>query len=111
VPLFADLISDIFQLSKYALRTQKRKGSRKMYKDLGDTIVKTVKLMLMSRRVFGGCPKRKVCIFYQNESTTCIYGPYRYCVKYRSIVEPKSKEKMIHEITLKNSCACQTVIC
>ena len=97
VPLFADLISDILQLSKYALRTQKRKVLSNVYKDLGDTIVKSVKLM--SRRVFGGCPERKVCSFYQTESTTCIYGPYRYCGKYRSIVEPKSKEKMIYEIT------------
>jgi len=97
VPLFADLISDIFQLSKYALRTQKRIVLCNVYKDLGDTIVKSIKLM--SRRVFGGCPERKVCSFYQNESTTCIYGPYRYCGKYRSIAEPKSNEKMIHEIT------------
>jgi hypothetical protein len=68
-----------------------------VYKDLGDTMLKSAKQM--ARRVFGGCPERKVCTFYQNEGTTCIYGPYRYCGKYRSIVEPKNKEQMIHEIT------------
>jgi len=59
--------------------------------------LKSVKQML--RCVFGGCPKRKVCSFHQTESKTCIYGPYLYCGKYRSTVEPKSKDRMAQEIT------------
>jgi hypothetical protein len=51
----------------------------------------------MLNLVFGGCPKRKVCGFFQTESKTCVFGPYRYCGKYRSIVEPKSKMKMTNE--------------
>jgi hypothetical protein len=53
----------------------------------------------MLRHVFGGCPKRNVCSFHQAKGKTCFYGPYRYCGKYRSMVEPKSKEELNHEIT------------
>jgi hypothetical protein len=59
--------------------------------------MRSVKEMLC--HVFSGCPKRIVCSFYQAKGKTCIYGPYRYCGKYRSIVEPKSKEEMTHIIT------------
>jgi hypothetical protein len=48
--------------------------------------------------VFGGCPKRKDCSFYQTDSITCISGPYLYCGKYREIVEPKSKKKLFMEL-------------
>ena len=64
---------------------------------LGDAILKSVKQMLT--RVFGGCPMRKGCSFYQTESVTCISGPYLYCGKYREIVEPKRKKEIIHGIT------------
>jgi hypothetical protein len=65
-------------------------------KTLGDTILNSVRQMLT--QVFGGCPKRKVCSFYQTESITCISGPYLYCGKYRAIIEPKSKKEIIHGI-------------
>jgi hypothetical protein len=49
--------------------------------------------------VFGSCPKRKVCGFFKAENKTCIFGPYGYCGKYRSIVEPKSRTDIANEIT------------
>ena len=86
-PFFADLGSDIFRLLKYPLKTLEREVSVKVEKSLGGMVLKPGERMV--RRVFGGCPKRKVCSFYQIESKTCIYGPYRYCGKYRSIIEQK----------------------
>jgi len=47
------------------------------------------------RHFFGGCPKRNVCSFRQSEGKTCIYGPYQYCGKYRSVI----KTKKPHSIT------------
>lgn len=61
--------------------------------------MKSIKQMLNLNR--GSCPKRKVCGFYQTQSKTCINGPYRYCGKYRSIVE-KSEIQMKNEITWKS---------
>ena len=63
---------------------------------LGDKILKSVKQMLSL--VFGGCPKRKDCSFYQTDSITCISGPYLYCGKYREIVETQSKKKLFMEL-------------
>jgi len=40
----------------------------------------------------GGCPKRKVCKFHRVENQTCLYGPFAYCGRYRSIVDPERKE-------------------
>ena len=54
--------------------------------------------MQMLNHVLGGCPKRKICGFYDSEYTTCIFGPYRYCGKYRSIEKSKTKIGMSHEI-------------
>jgi hypothetical protein len=45
----------------------------------------------MLNLVFGSCPKRKVCGYFQTESKTCVFGPYHYCGRYRSIVQPKNK--------------------
>jgi hypothetical protein len=68
----------------------------KVDKTLGDIILKSVKQILA--QVVGACPKRKVCSFFQKESITCISGPYPYCGKYRSIVEPKNKNEIVHQI-------------
>ena len=62
--------------------------------------MKSVERML--RGVFGGCPERKVCSLYHIESKTCIYGPYQYCGKYRSISEQKSKLDMSSELLRKD---------
>ena len=63
---------------------------------IGGAILKSVKQILYHN--LGGCPKRKVCGFYQTQSKTCVNGPYRYCGKYRSMVE-KSEIHMNNEIT------------
>jgi hypothetical protein len=42
----------------------------------------------------GGCPKRKVCGSNQVKNKTCVYGPYTYCGKYRSIIEEKKKTNL-----------------
>ena len=81
--------ADIFQLPKYALRTKEHAVSNKVEIALGDTILRSVERMLW--RAFGGCPKRKMCSFYQIESKTCIHGPYLYCGRYRSTVNQKNK--------------------
>jgi hypothetical protein len=44
---------------------------------------------LKIRTTFGGCPKRKVCGIHQADAGTCTYGPYSYCGKYRSIINPE----------------------
>ena len=55
-------------------------------------MVESVEKML--RQVFGGCPKRGVCRNHQPEGKTCVYGPYKYCGKYRSMVKPKRKAEL-----------------
>jgi hypothetical protein len=47
------------------------------------------------RHTHGGCPKRNICSFHRAENQTCLNGPYTYCGKYRSIVNPERKEKFI----------------
>jgi hypothetical protein len=46
--------------------------------------------------VLGGCPKRKVCNLYQVKAKTCIWGPYQYCGKYRSIIEKKKPKAILN---------------
>jgi hypothetical protein len=47
----------------------------------------------MGHAFFGGCPKRKNCNFREINSETCIYGPYKYCGKYRAIAQPDRRTK------------------
>jgi len=63
---------------------------------MGGKILKSDKQKVF--HCFGGCPKRKVCTIYKADIKTCIYGPYEYCGRYRSIVEPKSRRDIINEI-------------
>jgi hypothetical protein len=56
---------------------------------VGGAILTSTKQML--NLVFGSCPKRKVCGYFQTESKTCVFGPFHYCGRYRSIVQPKNK--------------------
>jgi hypothetical protein len=51
-------------------------------------------IVKMRHSVFGGCPKRKVCSFRQINSKTCIYGPYKYCGKYRLIAQSDRRTKV-----------------
>jgi len=54
--------------------------------------LKSVKIRKEFFRNFrGGCPKRNICSLDRSEGKTCIYGPYEYCGKYRSIVKLKKQ--------------------
>jgi hypothetical protein len=52
-------------------------------------------VLKIGHTIFGGCPKRKVCSFREINSETCIYGPYKYCGKYRSITELDRRKKVV----------------
>lgn len=52
-------------------------------------MMRTVREIL--RHALGGCPRRNVCSFQDAKNETCVYGPYHYCGKYRSL-NLKSRE-------------------
>jgi hypothetical protein len=52
-------------------------------------LVKIIKENLRHSSI--GCPKYDDCNIHQPEAETCIYGPYKYCGKYRSLIEQKNR--------------------
>jgi hypothetical protein len=57
-------------------------------------VLKSIEKLLLFAS--GGCPKRKVCGSNQAKNKTCVYGPYEYCGKYRSIIEEKKKTSLVY---------------